>query len=110
MDATPVDGATLAINVIAVVVSLATLVLVAVATVRLYKKAHIRGSGYMLAALAGAIGGIPAFLAYLAVVGPDAGREAEDLFNLYEVSCVAFGAFGYWRLSKSILERGGDQR
>ncbi len=97
----------LAINGIAIIVSLATLVVVLLATIRLYKKARVPGSGYLLAALIGSISGIPVFIAYLVLAGDQASRIAEDFFNLYEVSCVAVGAWGYWRISKAVVERSG---
>ncbi len=100
----------LGINAIAVIVSLATLVSVAISTARLYGKAQVPGSGTMLAALIGALLGIPALAAYLAVMGTGAAASAEDMFNLYEVSCVAVGALGYWRLSKAIVARQDKER
>jgi hypothetical protein len=110
LDGTAADGATQAINGIAVIVSLATLVSIAISTARLYGKAHVPGSGNMIGALVGALLGIPAFAAYVAMTGLQAAAQAEYLFNLYEVSCVAFGAFGYWRLSKAIVARRGEER
>lgn len=100
----------LAINGVAVIVSLATLVSIAISTARLYGKGQVPGSGAMLASLIAALLGIPAFAAYVAFMGAQAGASAEDVFNLYEVSCVAVGALGYWRLSKAIVARKEQER
>lgn len=108
MDEVSAGGVSLAINGIALIVSLATLIVIAVATARLYAKARAPGSGYMLASLIGALLGIPAFAVYLAIMGNEAAGNAEDLFNLYEVGWVAFGALGYWRLSGAIVARKED--
>lgn len=97
----------LAINAIAVIVSLATLVSIAISSARLYGKARVPGSGTILGALIGALLGIPAFAAYVSLAGAEAAANAEDLFNLYEVSCIGVGALGYWRLSKAIVARNG---
>ena len=109
MDEIPAQGATLAVNGIALIVSLSTLVAVAVSTARLYGKAHVPGSGTMLGALIGALLGIPAFALYAGISGAQAAAGAEDLFNLYEVSCIAVGALGYWRLSKAIVARNAKE-
>lgn len=100
----PLAGS-LVINGIAILLSLATLAFVAIATVKLYRRTRIAGSGYMLAALIGSISGALGFVGYLMLAGNDADRLAEDIFNLYEVICIAIGAFGYWRMSKAIVAR-----
>lgn len=110
MDGSSSDGATLAINGISVIVSLATLVSIAISTARLYGKGHVPGSGTILVSLVGALLGIPAFAAYVAFMGAEAAAHAEDLFNLYEVTCVAIGALGYWRASKAIVARKNEER
>lgn len=100
----------LAINGIAVIVSLATLVSIAISTARLYGKGHIPGSGAMLASLIAALLGIPAFAAYVAFMGAQAGAHAEGVFNLCEVSMIAIGALGYWRAAKAIVARKDGER
>jgi hypothetical protein len=88
------------------ILSIATLVFVAIGTISLLKSAR-PGSLYIAFGLAGlivAVLGAPALVSFA-----DEDGIIEDILGLYMSACVAVSAYGFWRLSRFLKhERAGE--